>query len=77
VVNEVLLNQVLVRVGEAGETERIAKLIQDEGTSWVGATTWHGERLLRISVSNWSTTDDDIDRTVEAIAHARVLSPTA
>jgi hypothetical protein len=38
---------------------------------WLGGTTWRGERLLRISVSNWSTSEDDVDRCVAAIARAR------
>ena len=72
VVNDVVLNQVLVRVGDADTTERIVQRLQEEGTCWLGATTWRGERLLRISVSNWSTTEEDVDQTVEAIAHARI-----
>jgi glutamate/tyrosine decarboxylase-like PLP-dependent enzyme len=76
VVNDVVLNQVLVRVGDAAATERIAERLQEEGACWLGATTWRGERLLRISVSNWSTTEHDVDRTVEALARAQALSPT-
>ena len=44
--------------------------MQASGTCWLGATTWRGERLLRISVSNWSTTEEDVDLSVEAIATA-------
>lgn len=71
VVNDVVLNQVLVRVGDEETTNRIERWLQDDGTLWLGATTWRGERLLRISVSNWSTTEDDVDRCVDAIARAR------
>ena len=71
VVNEVVLNQVLVRVGDEELTNAVQRRLQDEGTLWLGATTWRGERLLRISVSNWSTSEDDVDRCVEAIARAR------
>lgn len=70
VVNAVVLNQVLIRVGNTDETNRVEKFIQDEGTCWLGATTWHGDRLLRVSVSNWSTTSEDIDITIDAIARA-------
>jgi glutamate/tyrosine decarboxylase-like PLP-dependent enzyme len=70
VVNDVVLNQVLVRVGDEQTTNRIERWLQDEGTLWLGATTWHGERLLRIAVSNWSTTEDDVDRCVQAIGRA-------
>ncbi len=71
IVNDVVLNQVLVRVGDEDTTNRINRLVQDEGTLWLGATSWRGERLLRVSVSNWSTTEEDVDRCVEAIARAR------
>ncbi len=71
VMNDVVLNQVLVRVGDEDETDRVERRVQEDGTCWLGATTWRGERLLRVSVSNWSTSADDIDRTVEAIARAR------
>jgi glutamate/tyrosine decarboxylase-like PLP-dependent enzyme len=71
IVNEVVLNQVLVRVGDSETTSRIERRVQEDGTAWLGATTWRGERLLRIAVSNWSTTEEDVDRSVEAIARAR------
>jgi hypothetical protein len=41
--------------------------VQQEGTCWLGGTTWHGLAAMRISVSNWSTTEEDIDRSAEAI----------
>ena len=71
VVNEVVLNQVLVHVGDADLTNRLERAIQDDGTCWLGATTWRGERLLRIAVSNWSTTADDVDRVVATIGRLR------
>ena len=69
--NDVVLNQVLVRVGDEGLTNRVEQSVQRDGTCWLGATTWRGERLLRISVSNWSTTEADVDASVEAIRSAR------
>jgi glutamate/tyrosine decarboxylase-like PLP-dependent enzyme len=71
VVNEVVLNQVLVRVGDTDVTDRIERRVQQDAACWLGATTWRGERLLRISVSNWSTTEADVDASIEAIATAR------
>jgi glutamate/tyrosine decarboxylase-like PLP-dependent enzyme len=71
IANDVVLNQVLVRVGDADLTARVERAVQDDGTCWLGATTWRGERLLRISVSNFSTTEADVDRSVAAIARAR------
>jgi glutamate/tyrosine decarboxylase-like PLP-dependent enzyme len=70
VVNDVVLNQIVVRVGDEPTTDRIAHEVQQAGVAWLGATTWHGERLLRISVSNWSTTAADIDRSIRAVADA-------
>jgi glutamate/tyrosine decarboxylase-like PLP-dependent enzyme len=77
-VNDVVLNQVLFRVGDGEFTDRVERRVQEEGTCWLGATTWRGERLLRISVSNWSTTEADVDLSVEAIAKMRsaVLAET-
>jgi glutamate/tyrosine decarboxylase-like PLP-dependent enzyme len=67
VVNDVVLNQVLVSFGDDARTNRIVEAVQAEGTCWLGATTWHGRRLMRVSVSNWSTTEADVDRSVAAI----------
>ncbi len=72
VVNDVVLNQILVRVGDEPTTDRVANEVQDGGEAWLGATTWRGERLLRISISNWSTTPADIDRSLHAVAEAVV-----
>jgi threonine aldolase len=70
VANDVVLNQVLVHVGDAPFTTAVEELIQTDGTVWLGGTTWKGQRLLRVAVSNWSTSEDDIDQCVEAIARA-------
>ena len=73
----VVLNQVLVRVGDAELTDRLERAIQDDGTCWMGATTWRGERLLRIAVSNWSTTQEDVDLVAETVARLRADSSPA
>ncbi|MPZ00113.1 MAG: aminotransferase class V-fold PLP-dependent enzyme [Actinophytocola sp.] len=70
IVNEVVLNQVLVGFEPAvddAHVDRVVEAVQREGTCWLGATTWRGRRLMRISVSNHATTDTDIDRSAEAI----------
>lgn len=67
VANDVVLNQVLVSFGSDDRTDQVTAGLQRDGTCWAGGTTWHGRRLLRISVSNWTTTDADVDRTVEAV----------
>jgi glutamate/tyrosine decarboxylase-like PLP-dependent enzyme len=66
--NDVVLNQVLVDFGDDDRTDRVVEAVQRDGTCWMGATTWHGRRYMRISVSNWMTTPADVDRSVDAIA---------
>jgi glutamate/tyrosine decarboxylase-like PLP-dependent enzyme len=68
VLNEVVLNQVLVRFGAA--TPQVVARVQEEGTCWLGGTTWRGEPAMRVSVSNWSTTAADVERSAAAIARA-------
>jgi len=70
VVNDVVLNQVLVRFGGDAETDRVIDAVQRSGECWMGGTTWHGMRLMRISVSSWRTTEADVDRSVAAISAA-------
>jgi glutamate/tyrosine decarboxylase-like PLP-dependent enzyme len=72
VLNEVVLNQVLVRfLDEAGDhdarTRAVIAAVQDEGTCWLSGTTWQGIGAMRISVSNWATTSEDVERSLEAI----------
>ncbi len=68
ILNDVVLNQVLVRAGDDdATTDRMIAAAQADGTCWAGGTTWHDQRAMRLSVSNWSTTEDDIDRSAEAI----------
>jgi hypothetical protein len=65
-----VLNQVLVSFGDDDRTGRIVRAVQDSGECWMGDTTWHGRRLMRISVSSWRTGEADVDRSVEAILGA-------
>jgi glutamate/tyrosine decarboxylase-like PLP-dependent enzyme len=67
VLNDVVLNQVLVGFGDDDRTRAVIRGVQDEGTAWMGGTTWQGRAAMRISVSNWSTTEADADRTVDVI----------
>jgi glutamate/tyrosine decarboxylase-like PLP-dependent enzyme len=67
VLNDVVLNQVLVSFGPAERTDAVIAAVQDEGTCWCGPTTWHDVRAMRVSVSGWSTTEEDIDRSVAAV----------
>jgi glutamate/tyrosine decarboxylase-like PLP-dependent enzyme len=95
ILNDVVLNQVLVRFsppsgagGSAGAvadaaaiddfTRRVIAAVQADGTCWLGGTTWHGMAAMRISVSNWSTSEADIDLSAEAILRcARAVAGAA
>ena len=71
VLNDVVLNQVLVRFGDDDErTRAVIGRVQDEGVAWLGGTTWKGRAAMRISVSNWSTTEADADASVDSILRA-------
>jgi glutamate/tyrosine decarboxylase-like PLP-dependent enzyme len=65
--NDIVLNQVLAGFGHDDRTDRVIAAVQRDGTCWMGGTSWRGRRYMRISVSNWSTTEADVDRSVEAI----------
>ncbi|HEX3249541.1 MAG TPA: aminotransferase class V-fold PLP-dependent enzyme [Pyrinomonadaceae bacterium] len=73
VLNNVVLNQVLVRFSDSSGsgsdefTAEVIRRVQEEGTCWLGGTTWRGMRAMRISISNWSTTERDIDLSADAI----------
>lgn len=70
VMNDVMLNQVLVGFGDDATTDRVIAATQASGECWMGGTTWHGQRLMRISVSSWRTDDSDVERSVAAIVKA-------
>jgi glutamate/tyrosine decarboxylase-like PLP-dependent enzyme len=67
VLNDVVFNQVLVTFGSTERTRAVISAIQLDGTCWCGGTVWQGAAAMRISVSNWSTTEADIDLCVAAI----------
>ncbi len=68
VLNDVVLNQVLVRFGDSDEhTRAVIAAVQADGTCWVGGTVWRGRAAMRISVSNHATTEDDVDASVAAL----------
>jgi glutamate/tyrosine decarboxylase-like PLP-dependent enzyme len=72
VLNDVVLNQVLVRFehGNSDLTAAVIAGVQRDGVCWVGGTTWHGAPAMRISVSGWCTREEDIDRSAESILSA-------
>jgi glutamate/tyrosine decarboxylase-like PLP-dependent enzyme len=75
ILNDVTLNQVLVSFGDAERTRRVLDAIQRDGTCWCAGTTWQGHVAMRISVSSWATTDEDVERSLGAILRAADGAP--
>lgn len=67
ILNDVVLNQVLVSFGDAATTRRVIAAIQADGTCWCGGTVWHGQTAMRISVSSWATTAEDVEKSLAAM----------
>jgi glutamate/tyrosine decarboxylase-like PLP-dependent enzyme len=70
ILNDVVLNQVLVRFGDGDETREVIARVQQDSTCWLGGTDWLGEHAMRISVSNWRTSADDVARSAAAVLAA-------
>jgi glutamate/tyrosine decarboxylase-like PLP-dependent enzyme len=68
ILNDVVLNQVLVRV-----PPDVVARVQEDGTCWLSGTEWDGDHAMRISVSNWRTTPEDVDRSAQAILAAAMV----
>jgi glutamate/tyrosine decarboxylase-like PLP-dependent enzyme len=67
VLNEVALNQVLVSFGSPEQTRQAVRRVQANGACWCGGTEWHGRTAMRISVSSWATTEEDVEHSLAAI----------
>jgi len=75
VLNDVVLNQVMVSFGDDQTTGRVIAAVQADGTCWCGGTVWQGRAAMRISVSSWRTTDEDVEQSLSAILRvAAVIS---
>jgi glutamate/tyrosine decarboxylase-like PLP-dependent enzyme len=74
ILNEVVLNQVLVSFGDAVTTRKVIELVQKDGVCWCGETSWQGNRAMRISVSGWNTTEDDIRKSAESVVKCVLIS---
>ncbi len=70
ILNEVNLNQVLVSFGDAQKTQQAIRAVQQDGTCWCGGTVWQGQNAMRISVSSWATTDEDVEKSLAAMLRA-------
>jgi glutamate/tyrosine decarboxylase-like PLP-dependent enzyme len=74
ILNEVVINQVLVSFGTAEKTLRTIARLQAEGTCWCGSTVWQEQTAMRISVSSWATTKEDVERSLAAMLKAATLA---
>ncbi|MHB1244148.1 MAG: pyridoxal phosphate-dependent decarboxylase family protein [Gaiellaceae bacterium] len=70
ILNDVVLNQVLVRFGDDETTREVVRRVQEGGVCWLGATDWQGRAAMRISVSSFRTTGEDVERSAAAILGA-------
>jgi aromatic-L-amino-acid decarboxylase len=70
ILNDVVINQVLVSFGSPEKTLQTIEKIQADGTCWCGSTVWQGRTAMRISVSSWATSNEDVDRSLEAMVRA-------
>jgi len=70
ILNEVVINQVLVSFGDPAVTRAVIERVQQEGACWCGATEWQGRTAMRISVSSWATTSEDVEVSLAAIRRA-------
>ena len=77
VLNEVVLNQLLFRYESDERTDDVLRRVQASGEAWMSGTVWDGRKAIRISVSNWQTSDDDVARALAAFenAYAAVEAP--
>ena len=77
VLNDVVLSQVLLRLPGGDDANRTAMAaVQRDGTCWLGGTTWHEQYVLRVPICNWATTDDDVDRSADAITRVAQAIPS-
>jgi glutamate/tyrosine decarboxylase-like PLP-dependent enzyme len=67
VLNDVVINQVLVSFGSPEVTRRVIEQVQEDGSCWCGVTEWQGRTAMRISVSSWATTREDVEIAIQAI----------
>jgi glutamate/tyrosine decarboxylase-like PLP-dependent enzyme len=78
ILNDVVLNQVLVRFGDDDAvTQATVRGVQEDGTCWLSGTEWQGRAAMRISVSNWQTSEEDVERSAAAILEAAAAVTSA
>jgi glutamate/tyrosine decarboxylase-like PLP-dependent enzyme len=71
--NDVVFSQVCASFGSDERTEEVTQRLLADGTAWMSGSRWRGKSVLRISVCNWSTNDDDVERSLDALRKAAAL----
>jgi glutamate/tyrosine decarboxylase-like PLP-dependent enzyme len=74
ILNDVVLNQVLIRFEDDATTDAVLGAVQESGEAWTSGTIRDGRKAIRLSVSNWQTSEKDVERTVAAFAAARAAA---
>jgi glutamate/tyrosine decarboxylase-like PLP-dependent enzyme len=72
VLNDVVFTQVCAEFGSDERTDEVVRRVLADGTTWMSGSTWHGRRVLRIAVSNWSTSERDVERSLAAVRNSLV-----
>ena len=71
--NDPVFTQVCVSFGDDDRTRDVVARLLEEGEAWMSGSVWRGRAVLRISVSNWSTTESDVGRSLRALERAAAL----
>jgi glutamate/tyrosine decarboxylase-like PLP-dependent enzyme len=77
VLNDVVFTQVCLSFGDDDRTRAVATALLADGTTWMSGSRWHDRAIVRISVSNWSTTEDDVQRSLDALRRVAASLDTA
>jgi hypothetical protein len=70
VVNDVVFTQVTATFGDDARTRAVTRRVLADGVTWMSGSRWRGREVLRVSVSNWSTDEADVERCVDAVRRA-------
>ena len=65
--HDVVFTQVCASFGDDARTQDVVRRVLEDGTAWMSGSRWHDRAVLRISVSSWATTDDDVRTSLDAL----------
>jgi glutamate/tyrosine decarboxylase-like PLP-dependent enzyme len=76
ILNDVVYTQVCAAFGDDVRTQQVTDRVLADGTAWMSGSRWRDRTVLRVSVSNWSTDDDDVAAAIDAVRRATSMEPT-